>query len=67
MTDAERIAALEQRIARLEQRLDPPKYPAPQQYPPPQLAPVPVGCICPMGAERVCRAALCPRQPWVVS
>lgn len=61
MTDADRIAALEVRIARLEQKLDQ------HQYPGPRLAPVSTGCVCPSGMEKICRAPLCPRQPWVVS
>lgn len=61
MTDQERIAALEARVAALEgwiatmRKMGVTSPPAPQ------------GCVCPVGAEAVCRAAMCPRRPWVVT
>ena len=61
----DRIAALEARVATLEawiETLRKMDFTAPQ----PAVQPT-QGCVCPVGAEAVCRAAMCPRRPWVVT
>ena len=54
-TDADLIAALEERLACVE-RLVLPQQPM-----------HPSGCTCPPGAEATCQGVLCPRKLWRVT
>jgi len=60
--EAERELA-EERMRKLERPVDPgPATPiGPGLYPPP------LGCVCPLGAQRVCREPLCPRKGWEIT
>lgn len=56
----DRIADLEARVKSLEAWIDLLRQMG--------IAPSPPrGCVCPVGAERSCHAAMCPRRPWVVT
>lgn len=55
-TPADRIAELEARVAALEGRIDAIRKTVPAR-----------SCACPPSNEDTCRAAMCPRRPWVVT
>ena len=56
VTAADGIAALERRVAALEGRIDAISKTVPAR-----------SCACPPSNEDTCRAAMCPRRPWVVT